>query len=72
MFPAAEGRDFAAAHKTIEAYQGELAYLNDRGAWHSAQGRAVRQRIEDVVATFDEGIARGIIHRCPMRLVQVS
>jgi hypothetical protein len=72
LYPAADGRDFAAAHKTIEAYQGELAYLNDMGAWRSAQARNARQKIEDIVAGFDEGIARGIIHRCPMRLIQVS
>jgi len=72
LYPAQDGRDFAAAHKAIEAWQGELAYLNDLGAWHSAQARAARQKIEDIVASFDEGIARGIIHRCPMRLVQVS
>jgi hypothetical protein len=72
MYPAQGGRDFAAAHKDIEAWQGELAYLNDRGAWHSAAARSARQKIEDIVKTFDEGIARGIIHRCPMRLVQVS
>lgn len=72
MYPAADGRDFAAAHKTIEAYQGELAYLYDRGAWYSAQAKAARRKIEDIVASFDEGISRGLIHRCQMRLVQVS
>lgn len=64
--------DFAAAHKTIEAYQGELAYLYDIGAWYSSQARAARAKIESVVASFDEGIERGQIHRCPMRLIQVS
>jgi len=72
MYPAGAGRDYAAAHKAIEAWQGELAYLNDMGAWHSAQARSARQKIEDLVATFDEGIARGLIHRCPMRLIPVS
>jgi hypothetical protein len=72
MYPASGGRDFAAAHKTIEAYQGELAYLHDLGAWYSAQARNARQKIEDIVASFDEGIARGIIHRCPMRLIAIS
>jgi len=66
------GRDFAAEHKQIEAIQGQLAYLNDVGAWYSARAQGLRQRIEDIVATFDEANARGIIHRCPMRLIQVS
>jgi len=72
LYPSAGGRDFAAAHKSIEAWQGELAYLHDIGAWYSAQARRARQKIEDIVASFDEGIAQGIIHRCPMRLIQVS
>jgi hypothetical protein len=72
MYPAQGGRDFAAAHKAIEAWQGELAYLRDMNAWYSAQARRARQKIEDIVATFDEGIAQGVIHRCPMRLVAVS
>lgn len=72
MYPARDGRDFAAEHKNIEGIQGELAYLWDRGAWRSAQAVRARQKIEDIVATFDEGIARGHIHRCQMRLIAVS
>jgi ferredoxin len=72
MYPAGDGYDFAAEHKAIEAYQGELAYLYDIGAWNSAQARRQRDRIEAIVARFDEGIARGQIHRCPLRLIQVS
>jgi hypothetical protein len=72
LYPAGPGHDFAAAHKAIEAQQGELAWLNDIGAWYSPRGRAARQKIEDIVAGFDEGIARGIIHRCPLRLIPVS
>lgn len=68
MYP---GR-FAADYKSIEAWQGELAYLNDIGAWYSARAREVRQKIEDLVAGFDEGNATGQIHRCPMRLIPVS
>jgi hypothetical protein len=72
LYPAGPGYDFAADHKTIEAWQGELAYLNDIGAWYSAQARRARQRIEDMVAGFDAGIERGQIHRCPMRLIPIS
>jgi len=68
MYP---GR-YAADYKAIEAWQGELAYLRDIGAWYSAQGRSVRSKIEDLVAGFDEGNQTGQIHRCPMRLVPVS
>ena len=63
---------FAADYKDIEAWQGELAYLRDIGAWYSAQAVRARQKIEDIVAGFDEGNRTGEIHRCPMRLVPVS
>lgn len=63
---------FAADYKSIEAWQGELAYLYDIGAWYSAQAKAARRKIEDLVAGFDEGNARGEIHRCPLRLIPVS
>ena len=63
---------FAADYKSIEAWQGELAYLRDIGAWYSAQARRARQHIEDLVAGFDEANATGQIHRCPLRLVPVS
>ena len=63
---------YAADYKSIEAWQGELAYLHDIGAWWSRQARAARQKIEDMVAGFDEGNRTGEIHRCPMRLVPVS
>jgi hypothetical protein len=72
MYPAGNGYDFAAAHKTIEAYQNQLGYLNEIQMWHSRQARDLRQKIEDVVASFDEGIARGQIHKCPLRLIPVS
>ena len=63
---------YAADYKAIEAQQNELAWLRDMGAWYSARAVAVRQKIEDIVAGFDEGNAQGTIHRCPMRLVPVS
>jgi hypothetical protein len=63
---------YAADYKSIEAWQGELAYLRDLGAWYTRRGAVVRQKIEDLVKGFDEGNATGAIHRCPMRLVPVS
>ena len=63
---------YAADYKTIEAWQGELAYLRDMGAWYSARAETVRGKIEDMVKQFDLGNASGEIHRCPMRLVPVS
>lgn len=63
---------FAADYKSIEAWQGELAYLRDLGAWYSRRAAEVRRKIEDLVAGFDEGNARGEIHRCPLRLIPVS
>lgn len=63
---------FAADYKSIEAWQGELAYLRDLGAWYSRRAAEVRQKIEDLVAGFDEGNATGQIHRCPLRLIPVS
>lgn len=63
---------FAADYKSIEAWQGELAYLRDLGLWWSPQAVRARQKIEDIVAGFDEGNRTGEIHRCPMRLVPVS
>lgn len=72
LYPAGPGYDFAAAHKNIEAYQGQLAYYRDLGLWYSPDAARMRQKIEDVVAGFDEGIARGQIHRCPLRLIPVS
>jgi hypothetical protein len=73
MYPSVPGgRDFAAEHKAIESAQGELAWLNDMGAWHTQRARSVRAKIESIVTTFDEGNAQGLIHRCPMRLIQVS
>lgn len=72
LYPAGHGYDYAADHKGIEAVQGQLAYLHDIGAWYSAEARRMRQKIEDMVRSFDEGIDRGRIHRCPMRLIQVS
>lgn len=71
-YPAGPGYDFAADYKSILAWQGELAYLHDIGAWYSAQARRARQKIEDIVAGFDQGIARGQIHKCPLQLIQVS
>jgi len=63
---------YAADYKSIEAWQGELAWLRDTGAWYTARAASVRQKIEDLVAGFDEGNATGQIHRCPMRLIAVS
>ena len=63
---------YAADYKMIEVHQGELAYLRDVGAWYSARAVGVRQKIEDIVAGFDEGNSTGQIHRCPMRLIPVS
>lgn len=63
---------FAADYKSIEAWQGELAYLRDLGAWYSRRADQVRSKIEAIVAGFDEGNASGQIHRCPMRLIPVS
>lgn len=63
---------YAADYKSIEAWQGELAYLRDLGAWYTRRGAEVRQKIEDLVKQFDEGNALGTIHRCPMRLIPVS
>lgn len=71
-YPAGRGFDFAAEYKNIEAYQGQLAYLNDRGAWRSRQAEELRQKVIDIVAKFDEGIERGQIHKCPLRLIPVS
>lgn len=71
-YPAGPGYDFAADYKTIMAWQGELAYLRDIGAWYSRRAGEVQQKITDIVAGFDEGIARGQIHKCPLRLIQVS
>jgi hypothetical protein len=72
MYPSGNGYDFAAAHKAIEAYQNQLGYLNEMSMWRSRQAADLRQKIEDMVKSFDSGIARGLIHRCPMRLVPVS
>jgi hypothetical protein len=72
LYPAAGGRDFAADYKSIMAWQDELAYLRDMDAWQSHRARAARQKIEDIVAGFDEGIAQGLVHRCPMRLIAIS
>jgi hypothetical protein len=71
-FPAGPGFDFAAAHKSIEAYQEQLAYLNERRMWRSRAAARLRQNIEDAVKGFDEGIARGQIHQCPMQLIPIS
>lgn len=62
----------AEAYHSLLAWQGELAYLRDRGAWHSARADSVRDKITDIVAAFDRGNASGEIHRCPMRLIAVS
>lgn len=59
-------------YKSLFAWQQELAYLRDYGQWYSARANYVRGKIEDIVARFDEGNADGTIHRCPMRLDQVS
>lgn len=63
---------FAADYKSIEAWQGELAYLQQAGAWHSRRAAEVRAKIEHLVEEFDIGNQTGQIHRCPMRLVPVS
>lgn len=68
LFP---GR-YAADYKTLFSWQNELAMLRETGQWYSARGNAVRQKIEDIVADFDQGNADGTIHRCPMTLIPVS
>lgn len=64
--------EFAGFYKDIEAWQGELAYLRERGMWHSRQAARARGNIETIVEKFDRGNATGEIHRCPMRLLSVS
>jgi hypothetical protein len=63
---------YAEEYKSMFAWQQELAYLRDYGQWYSERGSYVRGKIEEIVARFDEGNADGTIHRCPMKLEQVS
>lgn len=66
---------YAEWYKALFAWQQELAYITEtqgpRG-WYSSRAGYVRQKIEDICATFDAGNGSGEIHRCPMRLVPVS
>jgi hypothetical protein len=63
---------YGAWYKELFAWQGQLAQLRDIGQWYSPRASDIRQKIEDLVAGFDEGNATGTIHRCPMKLVPVS
>lgn len=63
---------YAEQHKSLFAWQGELAYLCETGQRYSDRAKHAMQKIEDIVAQFDEGNATGTIHRCPMTLVPVS
>jgi hypothetical protein len=64
--------EYAAWYHSLFAWQNELAMLRETGGWYSHRAAAVRQKIEDIVKTFDAGNADGTIHRCPMTLVPVS
>jgi hypothetical protein len=68
LFPGA----YAEWYKSLFAWQQELAYLREAGMWYHPRAVSVRQKIEDIVAQFDQGNADGTIHRCPMTLVPVS
>ena len=63
---------YAAYYKEMFAWQQELAFLRDAGMWYTGRAASVRQKIEDIVSTFDQGNSDGTIHRCPMTLVPVS
>ena len=59
-------------HRSIEAWQNELAYAIDTRPYDRARQDYIKQQIEAIVAKFDERNADGTIHRCPMTLVPVS
>jgi hypothetical protein len=68
LFP---GR-YAELYKETYRHQQELAHLQQAGMWYSDRAEHKRQVIEGICVQFDEGLASGEIHRCPMRLVPVS
>lgn len=63
---------YAEWYKELFSWQAQLAALRDLGLWHSDVAESIRTRIEDMVRLFDEGNARGTIHRCPLTLIPVS
>lgn len=68
----ADGVDYAALHKAVQVWQAELSALVARGKWHHPDAQRIRLTIEDASKQYDQGIARGIVHRCPGKLIPVS
>ena len=63
---------YASWYHELFAWQGQLAAYRDAGMWQSEAAEEIRRKIEGLTESFDEGNARGTIHRCPMQLIQVS
>lgn len=59
-------------HRSIEAWQNELAYHMDTRPGDKRRENYIKQQIEALVSKFDDANADGSIHRCPMTLVPVS
>ena len=72
MLPTVHGQDYAQLYREFMSWGNELAMLNEAGMWRSDRAVMIRSLLEDITRTFDEGIARGIIHRCKLTLIPVS
>lgn len=66
------GTDYAQLQKQIEHLAWDLAIEHAGGRWHGPRAREIRQLAEDTCKLMDEGVALGIIHRCPLTLEAVS
>lgn len=63
---------YAEWYKELFSWQAQLAALRDAMLWNSDVAESIRQKIEGIVAGFDEGNRSGTIHRCPLTLIPVS
>jgi hypothetical protein len=68
LFPRKAAEDF----KAIEAIQTELYFLHAAGRFYTPRGQQLRAKIEALREELDRQNMTGEIHRCPMRLIQVS
>lgn len=68
LYPA----DTPALQRESDGLAWQLKILNDAGLWHSKPADQIRDRIESIGHKFDRLRAAGVIHNCPLTLVEVS